>query len=275
MNLDDIVSFLSEEIPVLNITFGNLFFAVLVLVVGYIFVVIVVRYIRRAMNKAKMTQLLVEFVSRVSKILLLIVVLLISVSILGVDVGAGLVSISVVFGFVFGFAFQDMLGNLAAGFMIALTKPFEAGDYVDTAGNSGKIQNVGISNTVMLTVDNKKVIIPNSKVWGDAIVNYTAMDTRMIDFSVGIGYEDDIGKAIKIASEVISKNDKVLKEPEPLVATNELGDSSVNIIVRPWVKTTDYWPVKRELLKKIKEAFDEAGINIPYPQTDVHIIKED
>ena len=199
--------------------------------------------------------------------------MLISISVLGIDVGAGLVSISVVFGFVIGFAFQDMLGNLAAGFMIALTKPFKVGDYVDAAGISGSIQHVGVSNTTLLTVDNKKVIIPNSKVWGDAITNYTAMNTRMIDLTVGISYDDNIGKAIKIASDIVKDHKNVLSDPAPLVATDELGDSSVNLIIRPWVNTSDYWPVKRELIKQIKEAFDDAGISIPYPQTDVHLYK--
>jgi small conductance mechanosensitive channel len=274
MNFEDITSILSTKIPMTDITVGNVLIAILILIIGYILVSFVVRYIRHAMNKAKMTKILVEFVSRIAKILFLVVVLLVALGALGIDVGAGIVSISVVFGFVIGFAFQDMLGNLAAGFMIALTKPFRVGDYVDTAGNSGSIKHVGISNTTMLTVDNKKVIIPNSKVWGDAITNYTAMNTRMIDFYVGIGYNDDIGKAMKIASDVVTAHKNVLSDPAPLIATNELGDSSVNLIIRPWVNTSDYWPVRRELLKQIKEAFDEAGINIPYPQTDVHLFKE-
>lgn len=271
MNVEDIISFLSNKIPLTEITYANLLVAILILVIGFIAVALVVRYIRHAMKKAKMAPLLVEFVSRIAKILLLITVLIIAVGVLGVDVGAGLVSISVVFGFVIGFAFQDILGNLAAGFMIALTKPFRVGDYVEAAGESGTIQNVGISNTTLLTVDNKKVIIPNSKVWGDAITNYTAKDTRMITLAVGIAYDDDINKAIKVASEVVSKHDHVLSDPAPLIATDELGDSSVNLVVRPWVKTSDYWTVRRELIKQIKEAYDEAGISIPFPQTDVHL----
>ena len=141
-------------------------------------------------------------------------------------------------------------------------------------GTSGSIQHAGVSSTTLLTVDNKKVIIPNSKVWGAAIINYTAMNTRMIDLVVGISYNDDIGKAIKIASDVIKNHEKVLSDPSPLVAANELGDSSVNLILRPWVNTADYWPVKRELIKQIKEAFDTAEISIPYPQRDVHFFKE-
>jgi small-conductance mechanosensitive channel len=270
----DIMSLLSMKIPLTDITVLNLIVTLLILIVGYIIVAIVVRYIRHAMNKANMEQLLVEFVSRVSKILLLIVILIIAVGSLGIDVGAGLVSISVVFGFVIGFAFQDMLGNLAAGFMIALTKPFKVGDYVSTAGHEGTIQHVGVSNATILTIDNKKVIIPNSMVWGDAITNYTAMNTRMIDLSIGIGYGDDIGKAMKITMNVINNHEKILKDPMPLVATDELGDSSVNLVVRPWVKTSDYWSVRRELIQQIKEAFDQQGISIPFPQRDVHLIKE-
>jgi small conductance mechanosensitive channel len=275
MDIENIESLLSTPIPMTDITIGNVLIAVLILIIGYLLVALVVRYIRHTMNKAKMAQLLVEFVSRIAKILLLIVILLIAVSALGIDVGAGLVSISVVFGFVIGFAFQDMLGNLAAGFMIALTKPFKVGDFVDAAGMAGSIQHVGISNTTMLSYDNKKVIIPNSKVWGDAITNYTAMNTRMVDLTVGIGYDDDIGKAMKIASDILNNHELVLSDPAPMVATNELGDSSVNLIVRPWVKTSDYWTVKRGLTKQIKEAFDEAGINIPFPQTDVHLFKQE
>ncbi|MFO8077363.1 MAG: mechanosensitive ion channel family protein [Thermoplasmatota archaeon] len=273
MNFEEIISFLSTKIPMTDITVANIIVAILVLLVGYLIVALVVRYIRHAMGKAKMAKLLIEFVSRIAKIFLLIVILMIAVSMLGVNVGAGLVSISVVFGFVIGFAFQDTLGNLAAGFMIALTKPFRVGDFVDAAGNSGSIQHVGINNATMLTYDNKKVVIPNSKVWGDAIVNYTAMNTRMIDLRVGIGYGDDISKAMKIAADLLKNHDQVLEDPAPLVATNELGDSSVNLIVRPWVKTSNYWPVKRELTKQIKEAFDKEGINIPFPQTDVHLFQ--
>ena len=274
MDLQDITSFLSTPIPMTNLTIGNIIITLLILIIGYLLVAFVVRYIRRAMTKANMEKILIEFMSRTAKILLLIVVVIVAVSTLGLDVGAGLVSISVVFGFVIGFAFQDMLGNLAAGFMIALTKPFRVGDYVDAAGNSGSVQHVGVSNTTLLTIDNKKVVIPNSKVWGEAITNYTAMNTRMIDLVVGISYNDDIGKAIKIASDVMKNHEKVLPDPSPLVAANELGDSSVNLVLRPWVNTSDYWPVRRELIQHIKEAFDEAKISIPYPQRDVHFFKK-
>jgi small conductance mechanosensitive channel len=125
----------------------------------------------------------------------------------------------------------------------------------------------------MITLDNKRVIIPNSKVWRQPIINYTALKTRMIDMIVGISYSDDIGKAIKIAMSLLKNNSKVLKDPVPLVATDELADSSVNLVIRPWVKTGDYWSVKRDLTQKIKEVFDKEGISIPFPQRDIHLFQ--
>jgi small conductance mechanosensitive channel len=158
--------------------------------------------------------------------------------------------------------------------MIALTRPFKAGDYVDVAGESGSVKSVGISITTMTTLDNKRVIIPNSKIWGSPIVNYTALKKRMIDMRVGIAYSDNMGKAITIAMDVLKKNKHVLKDPSPTVAVAELGDSSVNLLVRPWVKTNDYWGVKWEITQQLKEAFDKQGISIPFPQQDVHLFQE-
>ena len=192
-----------------------------------------------------------------------------AIGFLGIDIAAALISISVVFGLVFGLAFQDTLGNLTAGFMIAVTKPFKKDDFVDIAGLSGIISNVGISITTIITLDNKRVIIPNSKVWGEPITNYTALNTRRIDISIGIGYSDNISKAIRVIGDILKNNKNVLKEPSSTVAVDELADSSVNIIVRPWVKTHDYWITKWDLTKKIKESFDKENINIPFPQRDV------
>ena len=208
------------------------------------------------------------------KILLLIFVFAFSIGFLGIDAFAGIMSLSVVSGFVLGFALQDTLGNLAAGFMLAVTKPFKKGDFVEIAGDSGSIENVGISITTMRTVDNKKIIIPNSKVYGNPMINYTALDTRMIDMRVGISYGDDMGKAISIAMDVLQQNNKVLKDPKSNVAVANLGDSSVDLLVRPWVNTSDYWAVKWELTKQIKEAFDKNKISIPFPQRDVHLFEK-
>ena len=274
MSIEEIVDLLEIKIPFTNITIFNLISAIIVIVVGYIVAVLVSRYIKHAMLKAKMAKILANFTSRVVKILLIIFVIAIGIGFLGIDVGAALISVSVVSGFVLGFAFQETLGNLAAGFMIAITKPFRVGDYVDIAGQSGKINDVGASITTMTTVDNKRVIIPNSKIWGEPIVNYTALKKRMIDMRVGISYSDNMGKAIKITMNVLKANKKVLNDPAPTVAVANLGDSSVDLLVRPWVNTSDYWTTKWELTQQIKEAFDKEKISIPFPQRDVHIFEQ-
>lgn len=274
MNIQEIVDFLDSTIPFTNITIFNLISAIIVIIVGYLISVVVSKYIRNVMLKAKMAKILAIFTSRVVKILLIIFVVSLGIGFLGIDVGAALISFSVVSGFVIGFALQETLGNLAAGFMIAITKPFRVGDYVDIAGQSGSVNDVGASITTMTTLDNKRVIIPNSKIWGNPIVNYTALNKRMIDMRVGISYSDNMGKAIKITMNVLKFNKKVLDDPASTVAVANLGDSSVDLLVRPWVKTSDYWATKWELIQQIKEAFDKEKISIPFPQRDVHIFEQ-
>lgn len=274
MNLEEIVELLNKKLPLMEISIANILMAIIVIIIGYFVAIIVSKYISKTMTKAKLSKILVEFTSRIVKILIIIFVLAIAIGYLGVDIGAAVISISVVGGFIFGFAFQESLGNLAAGFMIAITKPFKAGDFVDIAGKSGKINSVGASITKLTTVDNKRIIIPNSKVWGEPIINYTALKTRMIDMKIGIGYSDDIGKAIKVAMDVIKKHKNVLDDPATYVGVADLGDSSVDLVVRPWVNTNDYWTTKWDLIKQIKEAFDKNDISIPFPQRDVHLFKE-
>jgi len=274
MNFQEIQEILGQEIPFVGITWFNIIATIVVIIVGYFVAVLVARIIKRSMSKAKMSDVLVEFTSRVVKILLIIFAFAIGIGFLGVDIGAAVVSVSVVSGFVIGFAFQETLGNLAAGFMIAITKPFQKGDYVETAGNQGLINSVGASITKLTTVDNKRVIIPNSKIWGEPIVNYTALNQRMIDMRVGISYSDNMGNAISVAMNTLKNNKFVLKDPAPTVAVANLGDSSVDLLVRPWVNTSDYWTAKWDITQKIKEAFDKEKISIPFPQRDVHLFQE-
>jgi small-conductance mechanosensitive channel len=271
MSIEEILNF---TIPFTSITVFNIISAIVVIIVGYILAIVFSKYLKRAMFKAKMAKILAEFTSRVVKILIIIFVFAVAIGFIGIDVGAAVISLSVVSGFIFGFAFQETLGNLAAGFMIAITKPFRVGDYVDIAGHAGSINHVGASITTMTTYDNKRIIIPNSNIWGNPVINYTALNQRMIDMSVGISYGDEIGNAITTAMGVIKKHDKVLSDPAPTVAVANLGDSSVDLLVRPWVETKDYWKAKWDLTRQIKEAFDKEGISIPFPQTDVHLFKE-
>jgi small-conductance mechanosensitive channel len=271
--IEDIISFLDKTIPFTEIKWIQLLTAILVIIIGYFIAIIVARYIQKAMLKANLSKILAEFTSRVIKILLIIFFIATGIGFLGVNIGEAVLGFSVVSGFVLGFAFQQTLGNIAAGFMIAITKPFKKGDYVDIAGKAGTIKSVGASITKLTTFDNKRVIIPNSKIWGEPIVNYTALNKRMIDMRVGISYADDMNKAIKIAMDTITKNKMVLKDPNPTVAIANLGDSSVDVIVRPWVNTSEYWAAKWELTQQIKDAFDKYNISIPFPQRDVHIIQ--
>ena len=155
--------------------------------------------------------------------------------------------------------------------MLIIFRPFKAGDYVEAGGSAGSVEAISIFNTVLKTPDNCKVIIPNSKVTGDNIVNYSAMEMRRIDLVFGIGYGDNLRLAKETLNEIIAADSRILKDPEPTVAVLELADSSVNFAVRPWVKTADYWAVYFDLTEKIKLTFDQKGISIPFPQTDVHV----
>jgi small conductance mechanosensitive channel len=173
--------------------------------------------------------------------------------------------------FIIAFALQETLSNLAAGLMIMINRPFDEGDYVLVAGLGGTVKHVSVVSTTVTTPDNQVIVIPNSKVWGDVITNVTASDTRRVDLVFGIGYGDSIEQAQKVLEEVVAHHPLVLKDPAPVIRVNELADSSVNFIVRPWTKSGDYWNVYWDLQRAVKEAFDNNGISIPFPQTDMHL----
>lgn len=178
--------------------------------------------------------------------------------------------------FIIAFAFQETLSNLAAGLMIMINRPFDEGDYVTVAGTGGTVKAVSIVSTTVTTPDNQIIVIPNSKVWGDVITNVTASATRRIDLVFGIGYDDSISDAQRILEETVKAHPLVLADPEPVIRVDELADSSVNFICRPWSTTANYWSVKWDLTRQVKEAFDAGGISIPYPQTDFHVhMKQD
>jgi small conductance mechanosensitive channel len=173
--------------------------------------------------------------------------------------------------FIIAFALQETLSNLAAGLMIMINRPFDEGDYVLVAGLGGTVKHVSVVSTTVTTPDNQVIVIPNSKVWGDVITNVTASDTRRVDLVFGISYDDSIEQAQKVLEEVVAHHPLVLKDPAPMIRVNELADSSVNFIVRPWTKTGDYWTTYWDLQRAVKEAFDNNDISIPFPQTDMHL----
>ncbi len=198
---------------------------------------------------------------------------LIALSQLGFKVGPLLAGLGVV-GFIVGFALQDTLSNFAAGFMILLYRPYDVGDLIDTAGAFGKVDNMTLVSTTLLTLDHQTLVIPNSKIWGDVIKNVTAQKIRRIDMVFGISYTDDIPHAEKVLEEILENHEGVLESPEPVVKLHNLGESSVDFVVRPWAKTDDYWDVFWDITREVKMRFDAEGISIPFPQRDVHVITE-
>jgi len=178
-------------------------------------------------------------------------------------------------GFAIGLALQGSLANFAAGVMLLMFRPFKVGDYVDAGGVAGSVKDIGIFSTVMATPDNVMITVPNGQIYGSVIKNYAGYDTRRIDMTVGIGYGDDMGKAMQVIGDVIKGDSRVLAEPAVQIAVAELGDSSVNLIARPWVKGADYWATRFDLTKAIKEALDANGIEIPFPQRVVTMVSAD
>ena len=177
-------------------------------------------------------------------------------------------------GFIVGFALQDTLGNFAAGAMILIYRPFDVDDFVEVTGASGLVKKMNLVSTTITTFDNQTLVVPNSKIWGDVIKNVTAQTERRIDLEFGIGYDDDIELAERVLAEIVTSHEKVLADPKPNIKLHTLGDSSVNFIVRPWVKTGDYWDVYWDLMREVKLRFDREGISIPFPQRDVHLHTE-
>jgi small conductance mechanosensitive channel len=200
----------------------------------------------------------------------MVIGVIVGLAALEVNIGPHLAVIGAA-GFVVAFALQNSLGNFASGLLIMIFRPFDAGDAVEVAGVAGKVQAVSLLSTQMKTFDNKAVAIANNEVWGGVITNITASGQRRVDMQFGIGYDDDIDKAQKILEDIISSHELVLKEPDPVIRLHELGDSSVNFIVRPWAKTDDVWTVFWDVTREVKKRFDTEGISIPFPQRDVHI----
>ena len=176
-------------------------------------------------------------------------------------------------GFAVGMAMQGTLGNFSSGVMLLLFRPFKPGDFLEAAGIMGSVKEITVFSTIIATPDNKKIIVPNGAIFGGTITNFNGYDTRRVDMVMGIGYGSDMDKAIEILERLAKEDDRVLDDPATTIAVNQLADSSVNIIFRPWVKASDYWGVHNDMQKKTKEAFDAAGIEIPFPQTVVHLEK--
>lgn len=246
--------------------------ALLIFVIGRLIAKILSKMIGKVLVRTKLDIILVEFVQSLVNALLMVVVIVAALDQLGVNT-TSLIAVLGAAGLAVGLALQGSLQNFAAGFLLLVFRPFKSGDFVEAAGTMGVVEKISIFSTIMRTADNKEVIVPNSAIYGGNIINYSARTTRRIDMVFGIGYGDDIKKARDLMAQIIQADERILAEPEPVIAVSELGSSSVNFVVRPWVKTEDFWDVKFDLTEKIKLAFDENGISIPFPQMDVHWIK--
>ena len=224
----------------------------------------------KMMDRNNVDVTLTKFLKNIIYYALLIAVVIAAAGQLGINTTSFLTVVGAA-GLAIGLALKDSLANFSAGVMLILFRPFKVGDWVNVAGETGAVEEITIFNTVMNTADNQRKIIPNGIITSGTITNITANDTRRIDMVFGIGYDDNIKAAEQVFTDIIKAEPRVLSDPAPTVAVAELADSSVNFVVRPWVKTSDYWAVKFLLTEQIKLALDEAGISIPFPQQDVHM----
>ena len=247
--------------------------AVLIFVIGRWIARLIARLLEKLMVRSNVDQTLATFAKNLAYALLLAFVIIAALSKLGIET-TSLVAILGAAGLAVGFALQGSLSNFAAGVMLIMFKPFKVGDFVEVAGTLGAVEAVHIFNTVLSSPDNRRIIIPNSQITTNKITNFTAIDKRRIDLVFGISYDDDIKKAKDVLQRIVTSDSRILKDPPPVVAVTELGDNSVNIVCRPWVKPSDYWDVHFDTVEKAKLELEANGITIPYPQRDIHMYEQ-
>jgi len=246
--------------------------AFLLLVVGRMLAGWVRRLIRKGLAKANVDATLVPFIAGITYYFILAAVLMAVLGLVGIQT-ASFLAVFGAAGLAVGLALQGTLSSVASGVMLLIFRPFEVGDYIEAGGTAGSVEAIGLFVTTLNTPDNVKILVPNSAVYGQTIKNYAANDNRRNDMVVGISYDDDIATAVNTINKAIAADSRVLADPEPVIAVAELGDSSVNIVVRPWCKKEDYWGLRFDMMRTLKEQLEAAGCSIPYPQRDVHIFE--
>ncbi len=244
--------------------------ALAVLIIGRFGCGVARKSVRRAMESRRVDPSLVPFVSNFVYYILFAAVVIAVLGLFGIET-TSLVAVLGTAGLAIGLAIQGTLSNFSSGVMLLLFRPFHVGDYIEAAGVSGTVDEIGVFSTTLNTPDNVKIIVPNSGIFGATIKNYSANETRRIDIVLGISYDDDISNAIAIVNAVLGIDSRVLADPKPTVAVSELSDSSVNLVVRPWCRREDYWNLRCDLIRKFKEELEQGGCTIPYPQHDVHL----
>lgn len=252
----------------------NIISAILILFIGNIVVKAIANSVAKVLKNKQMDKAVVDFIHALVRYLLFIIVLIAALGRVGVQT-ASVVAVIGAAGLAIGLALQGSLSNFAAGVLIVAFRPFKTGDYVEIGGVAGSVDSIQIFQTILTTPDNKMVVVPNGSVIGGAIVNYSRHDTRRIDHVIGVSYNADLQKTKQVILSVLEADDRILTSPGIQIGVSALADSSVNFVVRPWCKTTDYWNVYFDSLQGIKEALDKEGIEIPFPQMDVHLNKAD
>ncbi len=262
---------LYEQFQAVGITFGiQIIAAIAIVLIGRMFARVLTNGIRKLMSSQEVDKILQTFVSNLVYWALMTFVIIAAINQVGIQT-TSLIAIIGAAGLAVGLALQGSLANFAAGVLIVMFRPYKVGDFVEAAGIAGSVVQVQILTTVLKTSDNKQIVVPNAQIMGSIITNYSANETRRVDLVIGIGYDDDIDKVRDTIQQLIDADDRILKDPACLIAVSELADSSVNFVVRPWVKTADYSAVNFGLTEAIKKRFDKEGISFPYPQQDVHI----
>ncbi len=250
----------------------KLVLALAIFYIGRIVVAGVVGFVRKVLKARGMDDILVGFLVAILRWVLLLFVVIAALSQLGINTNS-LVALLGAAGLAIGLSLQGSLSNFAAGVMLIIFRPFTKGDFIEAAGATGIIDTIGIFTTTMTTPDNKEVIVPNGAIISGNITNYSARPHRRVDMVFGVSYDSDLRKARQILEEIVSADERVMKEPAPVIAVGALAESSVNFLVRPWAKKEDYWSVLWDTTEAVKNRFDEAGISIPFPQMDVHFDK--
>lgn len=249
----------------------NVIGAVIILLIGWSLSRWAEAMTRKGLSRTSKIDLTLRgFLSSLVRYLVLIFTVIAVLNRFGVQT-ASLIAVLGAAGLAIGLAMQGTLSNVAAGVMLLIFRPFKIGDYVEVSGQSGTVQSVNLFVTELSTPDNRQIIIPNANVWGQSVVNYSYHPTRRLDLEIGIGYGDDIDLAMRVVGEILEGEQRALKDPEPTIAVGNLGASSVDLTVRVWVNAADYWPLKFDLTKRLKQTFDARGIGIPFPQMDVHL----
>ena len=269
-NLDGIIN----NLVGLAITYGlKLLLAVITLIVGFWMIKLLIKALGRGMENRNIEPTLSKFLRSLLSVFLKILLIVTVISMVGVEM-TSFIAILAAAGLAVGMALSGTLQNFAGGVIIILFRPFKVGDFIEAMGFMGTVKEIQIFNTVLTTVDNKTVIIPNGGLSGSPMTNFSTEPTRRVDFTFGIGYKDDINKAKKVIESLIDSDTRILKDPAPFIAVSGLGDSSVNIVVRVWANGPDYWSIFFDMNENVKKSFDKEGISIPYPQRDVHIYQE-